>query len=355
MRARDDVMVTVNQAFARMHQVKETDLLGKPFSAVLAPGSRKRVDRHTAIADHWGHYAYECCHVRHDGSEFPALTQLTVIKGLNGSAAYRAAFVVDITERKRAERLEHRTIEKLKYQLQERTAMLRQVSRRLLRAQDDEHRRIARELHDSLGQYLTALKINLDGLAGSASSPRLSRPNQDCISDCLDLVKICIKETRTLSHLLHPPLLDEAGFTSAARLYIEGFSKRTGIQVSCTLPQECIRLPSAVELALFRTLQESLTNVYRHSGSKTVEIYFAVRPRTVSLQIRDRGMGIDPAILRELQQRGSSEGLGLSVTRERMNELEGDLRIDSDTRGTTIMATIPLGRKVNSSARGSTA
>jgi PAS domain S-box-containing protein len=355
MRARDDVVLIVNQAFARMHHVKEADLLGKPFSSVLAPESREHVHRYTDIADQWGHYAYECFHLRNDSSRFVALTELTVIKDLNGSTTYHAAFVLDISERKRAEQRKDRTMEKLKCQLEERTAILRQVSRRLLRAQDDEDRRIARELHDSLGQYLTALKINLDRLAGSRSGPTSSRPEQDRLSECLHLVKLCIDETRTLSHLLHPPLLDEAGFTSAARLYIDGFSKRTGIQVNCILPQESVRLPSAVELALFRTLQESLTNVYRHSGSKTVQICFVVTPGKVSLQIRDRGIGINSAILREFQERGRGGGVGLSGTRERMKELEGDLNIDCDTGGTTVTATIPVNRKVDSSASGATA
>jgi PAS domain S-box-containing protein len=349
MRARDDEVLIVNQAFARMHHVSEADLIGKAFSVVLAPESRESVHRYTGIADQWGHYAYECFHLRQNGSHFAALTELTAIKDLSGAAAYRAAFVLDISEQKRAEQRTNRTVEKLKYQIQERTAMLRQVSSRLLRAQDDEHRRIARELHDSLGQYLTALKINLDRLAGSKSGHSSSGPDQDCLSECLHLVKICIDETRTLSYLLHPPLLDEVGFTSAARMYIDGFAKRTGIQVSCILPEENVRLPSAVELALFRTLQESLTNVYRHSGSKTVEIHFAVTTDRVSLQVRDRGIGIDPAILREFQQRRKGGGLGLTGARERMNELEGDLSIHSDPRGTTVSATIPVGRKINGS------
>jgi PAS domain S-box-containing protein len=161
----------------------------------------------------------------------------------------------DITELKHAEGA-----------LQERTSALQNLSSRLLRLQDEERRRIARELHDSLGQYLAALKINLDLLGHSGSGH-----SSGWYQEAMQILDQCISETRTLSHLLHPPLLDEAGLLTAVQWYVEGFSKRSGIKVSLDIPLECERLSETSEIALFRVLQEALTNVHRHSESREAE------------------------------------------------------------------------------------
>src|SRR5258705_4360164 len=134
---------------------------------------------------------------------------------------------------------------------------------------DQERARTARVFHDSLGQYLGTIKINLTGLA-----IRIGKP-EPLLSECLEFVDTCLSETRTISHLLHPPLLDEAGFASAARWYVEGFSERSGIQTSLEMPEDLGRLSSSLELALFRVLQESLTNVHRHSKSRKAELSVA--------------------------------------------------------------------------------
>ena len=140
-------------------------------------------------------------------------------------------------------------------------ASLRTLSVRLLELQDQERRKFSRELHDSLGQYLVGAKMNLAMLGKSL-------PDNALIAECLKLLDQAMTETRTISHLLHPPLLDETGFASAARWYVEGFAKRSGIQTSLDMPEDLGRLPSSLELALFRVLQESLTNVHRHSKSQ---------------------------------------------------------------------------------------
>jgi signal transduction histidine kinase len=137
-------------------------------------------------------------------------------------------------------------------------------------------------------------------------------------------------------------LLDEAGLISAMHWYIEGFSKRSGIHVSCSLPSSPVRLPGYVELVLFRTLQESLTNVYRHSGSKTVEVRLAVASHEATLRIHDRGRGLNAELLRQFQEHGSGVGIGLSGIRERMMELGGHLSLDSNAYGTIVTATLPL-------------
>lgn len=229
--------------------------------------------------------------------------------------------------------------------VEQRTADLRRLSAELLQAQDDERRRLARELHDSFGQYLAVLKIDLDQLAGAGPFSDLERKhNAGLLSECLETVEHCIVETRTLSHLLHPPLLDEAGFASAAQWYVEGFAKRSKIDVRLDLPNDLPRFPAAIELALFRALQESLTNVLRYSGSSVLDIKVAVDAEEVSLSVRDYGRGISGEILRKFRDHGSGVGIGLSGMRERMSELGGQLELSSDGQGTTVCARVPISK-----------
>jgi PAS domain S-box-containing protein len=235
-----------------------------------------------------------------------------------GQVTRLGCIVVDVTARRNAE------------------AAYRRLSSRLLRLQDEERRRIAREMHDSLGQYLTALKINLE-VAGASSQEQRS----ELLAECVQLANSCLTETRTLSHLLHPPLLDEAGLGSAARWYVTGFAERSGIKVNLDLPIDFERLPMAVETALFRILQESLTNIHRHSQSPAADIHLGVSDGHVNLSIRDYGKGIPAHVLKRFRQSGTT-GVGLAGMRERIYELGGQLDIRAETQGTTVSATIPL-------------
>ncbi len=205
---------------------------------------------------------------------------------------------------------------------------------KLLRVQDEERRRIARELHDSLGQDLTAAKISLDMLAQDGGS------NSVYLRDAQALVNRSIADTRTLSHLLHPPLLDEAGFVSAARWYVEGFGKRSGITAKLHLPEHVTRLPRRTETALFRILQEALTNVHRHSGSRAVEVQVITDKTQVMLTVKDYGMGVPREVLDRFWKTGNV-GVGLAGIRERLKELGGSLEIESNLDGTLLRATIP--------------
>jgi two-component system NarL family sensor kinase len=219
--------------------------------------------------------------------------------------------------------------------VEQRTAALRRLSVKLLRVQDEERRRIARELHDSLGQDLTAAKITLDMLAQE------SELESAHLREAQKLVDRCISDTRTLSHLLHPPLLDEAGFVSAARWYVEGFGRRSGISTNLELPEHLTRLPRGAETALFRILQEALTNVHRHSGSRAVDVRVMESDAKVILTVKDYGMGVSREILDRFWKTGNT-GVGLAGIRERLKELGGFLEIESNLDGTLLRATIPF-------------
>jgi len=247
---------------------------------------------------------------------------------------------LDLAERGKAEQvLEEEVRERAAAQikLQASEQRLRQLSVDLLRAQDEEQRRIGRELHDSVGQCLAVLKMGLDSLksaSGRGKDPRTEKQ----LAECADLADQSIREVRTVSYLLHPPLLDECGLNSAVRSYLEGFSKRSGIQVSLDILPEFGRLPADVERAIFRVIQESLTNVHRHSGSRTARVTLAVNRDGVRLEIADQGHGIPADKL-------VKPGVGLQGMRERIREFGGEFEVDSSPSGTIIRATVPQAPK----------
>ena len=221
----------------------------------------------------------------------------------------------------------------------ERTAELGKLSQRLLKVQDDERRKLARDLHDSTGQTLAALKMSVSFLQEKCSDDPTTLA---LVSDVAQLADRAVEEIRTMSYLLHPPLLDEVGFACAAEWYIEGFAKRSGINVKANIANSRERLPKKVEIALFRVLQESLTNVHRHSGTSDASIRFQHETEAVILEVRDFGKGIPEARLRLLHGVSSESGVGLAGMRERLHELNGTLELESDGCGTSMRAIVPL-------------
>ena len=219
----------------------------------------------------------------------------------------------------------------------ERTLALQSLSQRLLKVQDEERRRVARDLHDSTGQTLTALKISVALLRQKLEDDERIREE---LSEIALLADQALQEIRTTSYLLHPPLLDEAGFTSAAQWYVEGFAQRSGMKVRLDFAPEVERLPDTIEIALFRVLQESLTNVHRHSGASEVDVRFRREAQAAILEIRDYGRGMP----RELLSSSGPirDGVGLAGMRERVNDLKGHLEIASADPGTRLRAIIPL-------------
>jgi signal transduction histidine kinase len=214
---------------------------------------------------------------------------------------------------------------------------LRELSARILQAQDEERRRIARELHDGAGQLLAALGMEASNLAREGD--RLSARAALSLSNIAALVAQMTKDIRIMSHLLYPPLLDEVGLESALKEYVNGFAERSGVQVSLDVPAAIERLDRDYELSLFRIVQESLTNIHRHSGSKTASIRIVRDDAALMLEVRDQGRGMPPERLSEIQSRGS--GVGIRGMRERTLQLSGTMSIESDGSGTRIHVVIP--------------
>jgi signal transduction histidine kinase len=214
------------------------------------------------------------------------------------------------------------------------------LSGRLLQLQDEERRRIARELHDTTAQSLAALGLNLDLLQGAA--PRLSTKAKGLLEDSRAVADQCAREIKTLSYLLHPPLLDELGLVGAIRDYADGFAVRSGIRIALEVPDTMGRLPKDVELALFRVLQESLANVHRHARTPAACIRLTAEAGTVRLCIQDRGCGMARSARAALAHAPSGLlGVGILGMKERLRQLGGRLEIDSNKAGTTVTATLP--------------
>ena len=239
----------------------------------------------------------------------------------NGTVTQIGAVVQDITALKRAENT------------------VRWLSGRLLQSRDDERRRLARDLHDSLGQILTAVKMNLSYVGREAES--LDERGRNAVTESKELIDSCIKEVRTLSHLLHPPMLDEVGLLPAIRWFVNGFSQRSGIHVNLDLPSTLRRMPIELEIAVFRAVQESLTNVHRHSGSATATVRLTTQDGEIQLEVTDEGCGI-PSQKLAVKPESPVIGIGILGMRERMCQLGGRLEISSANKGTSVYVSLPL-------------
>ncbi len=294
---------------------------------------------------------YEKQYLAKDGRRVAILLGAAVIES-SGTDSEVAAFVTDLTPLKRAEEALRRANDELEKKVALRTAALnaeildrqraetslRKLTGRLLRTQDEERRHMARELHDHAGQTLVALGMNLATLQSAAvgQDPKLTAlaAESQQLSDDLS------KELRTLSYLLHPPLLDEVGLSSALRWYADGFSERSKIKVDLELPDDFGRLPKELELVIFRVVQESLTNVHRHSGSSSAKISLSRFQGGVRFEISDRGKGISPEKQQEMTT--AKAGVGVRGMEERVRQFDGTLQIVSDGQGTRVVVTLPF-------------
>ena len=217
---------------------------------------------------------------------------------------------------------------------------LRELTTRTLKLQDDQARRIARELHDSAGQYLAAIQMNLGALARESSSLTTSQAKR--ISDSIEMVTCCTSEIRTMSYLLHPPLLDEMGLPAALAGYSDGFAERSGIQVELDIAKGFERLPTDSETGIFRIVQQSLANIHRHSGSCVAKITIRRGGAGITLKISDEGRGIAPEVLEAINSGTGLIGVGMAGMRERTRIMKGHFHVSSSPKGTTIEISVPV-------------
>jgi signal transduction histidine kinase len=240
----------------------------------------------------------------------------------------------DVSAQKKAERELHDSL-----------AQMRALSGRLMRAQDDERRRIAQVLHETTAQDLAALKMLLARLSRTVGST-MSSGDRSALTESIDLAERSMTGVRTLSYLIHPPFLDETGLVSALRWYAEGFAERSGIAVDLDLPPAFERLDQDVETALFRVVQEALINVHRHAGSPRASIRLHHTGEGLTLEVEDRGHGMPAERLAQLPVGGGAMGVGIAGMRERLEQLGGTLEIESGERGTIVRARVPLVRQL---------
>jgi PAS domain S-box-containing protein len=324
---REGRVATWNSGARRIKGYFGGEILGRHFSCFYTPEEREagKPQEQLRKAAEFGRTQDQGWLVRKDGSKFWANVVLTALRDEHGQLQGFAKVTQDISELKHAE------------------DALRRLSGRLMELQDQERRRLARELHDSIGQCLTAIKINLDVLSGEASDLNLSERARKGLHDAVTLVEQCFAETRTISYLLHPPLLDERGLSCAVQWYGDGFADRSGIKLSMELPEEGLRFPQPLETTLFRIVQECLTNIHRHSGSSTAAIRLQADREKLTLEVSDQGHGMAATELDRCNGSSRVLGVGIAGMRERVRQLGGRLVIDSSPRGTVVRAILPLG------------
>jgi PAS domain S-box-containing protein len=301
---------------------------------------------------------FDTIRLRKDGTKVELSLTISPIRDADGNIIGASKIARDITRRKRIERalneserrfrkladaldtqVQFRTqeLQRRNTEIVQQSDQLRDLSGKLMFAQDQERRHIARELHDSAGQNLAALGMTLARIERDAKldPTRLS----ESIKEAHDLVQDLTQEIRTTSYLLHPPMLDESGLSSALRWYLEGLADRSGLRIELNIADDFGRLAPEIELAIFRLVQECLTNIHRHSGSKSAVIRITSEPEKIYVEVQDRGKGISQERLAEVQLRGV--GVGIRGMQERIRQSHGELTIDSNALGTKIIAIFP--------------
>ena len=305
---------------------------GTPFPASECP-ALKAFQKGIELRDQ------EDVFIRKDGSFFPVIYSASPLNQEGKVAGIVVCFRDDSKRKVLMQTLEERIAERTQ-QLERATQQLRELSLRLMQTQDEERRRIARELHDGVGQLLAAMSMNISLIDGDRA--KLGPEALKAVEANLKLIEDAGQEIRTMSHLLHPPLLDEVGLDSALRWYVDGFAERSKISVDLQLsPGFSNGLPRDFALSLFRIVQECLTNIHRHSGSLSAFVAVERSADAITLTVNDQGRGMAP----DLQARiatGESSGVGFRGMRERIRQFGGRLEVSSDENGTRILAVLPF-------------
>jgi PAS domain S-box-containing protein len=332
------IITSWNKSAERMFGYSEEEVLGKPIALIIpADMQAEEVEilRRLRSGERIEHF--ETVRVSKEGKRVLVSLTISPVRDSSGKIVGASKIARDITRIKETELALREAHEQLDAKVKERTSelnqaqeRLRMLSARLLQMQDDERRRIARELHDTAGQILVALNLNLVPVEGELqkSDPGLAKQ----ITESLRLVEELSRDLRTMSHLLHPPLLDEAGLLSAVRWYVEGFAERSKIDVDLHLDPKVGRLPEELETAVFRIVQECLTNIHRHSGSNSASIVITRDEHNVTVEIRDQGRGMAMPV---------RAGVGIQGMGERARQLGGRLEIESGNGGTRVAAIFP--------------
>jgi len=318
---RDYRYLLANRAFLSYRCLQREQVVGRLVSDVIEKEYFERMVKGKLEESFSGKIVtYELRYTYPKIGERDMLVTYFPIEGSHGVDRIVCVFQ-DITERKRTEE------------------ELRQLSGQLLRLQDQERRKIARDLHDTTGQDLVAITTTLSQLHDGI--PASNRKWRKLISQCQMIADRCISEVRTLSYILHPPMLDEAGLEDGVRHFAHGFAERTGIEVDLEISPEFGRLPEDIELSLFRVVQESLTNIQRHSGSFTAKIELVRDPENILLRVSDTGRGISPDKLKESRRNVVLSGVGISSMEERVKLMGGRLEIQSSGGGTLVQVALP--------------
>jgi PAS domain S-box-containing protein len=340
-----------NSGAERIKGYKASEIIGQHFSCFYPEEDLKagKPQRELEIAAEEGRVEDEGWRLRKDGSKFWANVVITALRDNAGNLIGFSKVTKDGTERM----LVLKALRESRQELHESENSLRRLSLHLLRTQDEERRRIGRDLHDSLGQSLSVLKMKLDSFASANGSNGHGSRGQN-IGECANIAEDCIKEVRTISYLLYPPMLEEMGLKSAISWYLDGFTKRSGIHTTFDILADFGRLPRDAETAIFRVLQESLTNVHRHSGSETAHVRLLNRDGVTILEVSDKGKGLPFQYSNKPRQDGTQVlGVGLRGMAERMRQLGGSLDLTSSPQGTTVIASVPIG--MSSAATASSA
>jgi two-component system CheB/CheR fusion protein len=328
-------VISWNRGAEQIKGYKSSEILGKHFSIFYQESAVRShlPDRNLERAVQEGRSEDEGWRLRKDGAAFWASVVITALRDPAGKLLGFTKVVRDITERMKA----HEALQTSNKKLEESESSLRELSIHLLHVQDEERRRIGRDLHDTIGQYVGALRMKMEMLKPFVASGDPVRASRE-LDECTRLADQSINELRTLSYLLYPPMLEEMGLRQALLWYIEGFVKRSGIEVATELADGFPRLPQETELTMYRVLQESLTNVHRHSGSHTAHVRLAVKGRSLFLEIRDCGRGVSSGVSSETPK----WGVGLRGMNERLRNVGGTLELSSRDGGTTVTASVPI-------------
>ncbi len=349
------IITSWNYGAERLFGWTSKEAIGQPITIIIPPelqGEEATIIKRISAGQRIDHL--ETTRRKKTGDTVTVSLTISPIRDSEGRIVGASKIARDISERKLAETRLKTLHDELEQRVRERTAefhkkneeliqhsqVVRDLSARLLRSQDEERRRIARELHDSIGQLVASISMNISVV--TREKEKLSPRAAKCVEENQELIQQILSEVRTLSHLLHPPLLDEVGLESAIRWLIDGFVRRSKIDVSLDIsPSKLGRLTDDLEIAIFRIVQESLTNIHRHSGARSARIHLAQDDGHFNCKISDDGKGISLEKQLELNSYGVI-GVGIRGMRERIQQLGGTLQIESNGNGTTVSVALPV-------------